>query len=333
MKKKTTGLTLGVLLFILCFVLLAPSSSAPAQQPKKVPRLGYPLGGTRSSVGIYEEAFRHGLRDLGYVDGINISIESRYAEGKLTEMPAIVNELVQQKVYIIFAGTNASIVAAKQRTTTIPIVMVSSVNPVVAGYVDSLAHPGGNVTGLATMSRELSAKRIELIKELIPNLSRIAMLWDVEGPGPIVASKDYQEAAQRFKLKIQSLELHSHTPDIEGLFRAARRERAEALIIVSNPLTSQHAHRIIELANRNQLPTMSEDIRFVDAGGLLFYATDARQVYRRAATYKVLKGAKPADIPVEQPTKFELVINLKTAKQIGLTISPNVLARADRVIK
>jgi putative tryptophan/tyrosine transport system substrate-binding protein len=227
--------------FLVVLIVVALCTPAGAQQPKKVPTIGYVTGGSRSSV--TEEAFRQGLRELGYVDGSNILIESRYAEGKLDRMPALVNELVQQKVDIICVTNNVAIVAAKQRTKTIPIVMVSSVDPVVAGYVDSLAHPGGNVTGLATVSRELSAKRIELIKELIPHVSRIAMLWDVEGPGPIVSSKEYQEAAQRFKLQIQSLELRSPTPDIEGVFRAARRERAEGLIKSPDPAACAANHR------------------------------------------------------------------------------------------
>jgi len=250
-------------------------------------------------------------------------------------MPSLVNEILQQKVDIIVTVNNAATVAAKKATKTIPIVMVSSIDPVVAGYVDSLAHPGGNVTGLATMSRELSAKRIELIKELIPKVSRIAMLWDVKGPGPIVASKEYHEAARTFKLHLQSLELHDATSDIEAAFGAAQRERAEALIIIVNPLTLTYRARIIELANRNRLLSMTEDIRFMDAGGLLCYAANIPEIYRRAATYvdKILKGAKPGDLPVEQPTKFDLIINLKTAKQIGLSIPQTVLYRADKVTK
>jgi putative ABC transport system substrate-binding protein len=212
---------------------------------------------------------------------------------------------------------------------------ISSIDPVVAGYVDSLARPGGNVTGLVRLARELNAKRVELLKEILPRMSRVAILWDEDGPGSAVAFKESQTAARAFKLNFQSLGVRGPSPDFDGAFQAAKSQRADALVIVGNPLTTFHLNRIMELATKSRLPSMNDDSRYVDAGGLVSYGADQLDVSRRAAIYvdKILKGAKPADLPVEQPTKFELVINLKAAKQIGLTIPPNVLARADRVIK
>jgi putative ABC transport system substrate-binding protein len=225
--------------------------------------------------------------------------------------------------------------AAKKSTKLIPIVMISSIDPVTAGHVESLARPGGNVTGLALLQRDLSAKRVELLKEIVPQMKRLGILWDLQGPGPAVAFKEYEAAAREFKLDLQSLDVSGPKPDLEGAFKAAKEKRRDALVIVSNPLVRFHLTRIIELASVERLPSMYEDPGHVEAGGLLSYGTNQADVYRRAAYYvdKILKGTKPADLPVEQPTKFELIINLKTATQIGLTIPPNLLARADKVIK
>jgi putative ABC transport system substrate-binding protein len=339
MRKKITGLALSTMLSALSYLgamLLALSFPAEAQQAGKIPRVGF-----ISSAGSPEnpwppfEAFRQGLRELGYVEGKNLLIEHRYGEGRLDRMPDLVNELLQQKVDVFVATNNVAIRVAKKATKTIPILMVSSIDPVAAGYVDSLARPGANITGLAFLARELSAKRVELLKEILPRMSRIAILWNPEGPGPTVAFKEYQSAATAFKLNLQSLEVRGPNPDFEDTFQAAKKGRAEALIIVENPLIHQHLKQILELATKTRLPSMNENNLDVEAGGLLSYGANYPDLYRHAATYvdKILKGAKPADLPVEQPTKFELVINLKTAKQIGLTIPPWLLMRADKVIK
>ena len=319
---------------LVAVILLAIAVVAEAQQPKKVPRIGVVVSGgpvLPSTI----ETFRQGLRDLGYVEGQNLLIEYRYGEGKLDRMPGLVNQLVEQKVDILFVTNQVAIRAAKETTKTIPIVMVSGNDPVVAGLVDSLAHPGGNVTGLSQLSRDLSAKRVELLKETLPKMVRMAVLWDPEGPGPRIAFKEYEGAARVFKLHFQSLEVRGPKPNIEGVFQAAKTGRADALIIVINPVIGVHQQAIVALATKNRLPSMWESDRYVERGALLSYAANLNDIFRRAATYvdKILKGTKPADLPVEQPTKFELVFNLKTAKQIGVTIPPNMLARADKVIK
>ena len=318
---------------VLAAVFLMITALVEAQQPKKVPRIGIVVSGGRESYGL--TFFRQGLRDLGYVEGHNLLIEYRYGGGKLDRMSGLVNELVDQKVDLLFVSNQVAIRAAKKTTKTIPIVMVSSVDPVTAGLVDSLSRPGGNVTGLSQLSRDLSAKRVELLKETLPKMSRLAVLWDPEGPGPKVAFIEYEAAARAFKLPFQSLEMRGPKPDIEGVFQAAKAGRADALIIVSNPLTGVHQQAIVELATKNHLPSMVESGQYVERGGLVYYGANIADLFRRSATYvdKILKGEKPADLPIEQPMKFEFLINLKTAKQIGVTIPPNVLVRADRVIR
>ena len=318
---------------VLAAVFLMITALVEAQQPKKVPRIGIVVSGGRESYGL--TFFRQGLRDLGYVEGHNLLIEYRYGGGKLDRMSGLVNELVDQKVDLLFVSNQVAIRAAKKTTKTIPIVMVSSVDPVTAGLVDSLSRPGGNVTGLSQLSRDLSAKRVELLKETLPKMSRLAVLWDPEGPGPKVAFIEYEAAARAFKLPFQSLEMRGPKPDIEGVFQAAKAGRADALIIVLNPLTAVHQQAIVELATKNRLPSMVESGPYVERGGLVYYGANIADLFRRSATYvnKILKGEKPADLPIEQPMKFEFLINLKTAKQIGVTIPPNVLVRADRVIR
>ena len=318
--------------FLVVAVLLAIGVVAEAQQAKQIPRIGVVVSGRAEGS---ELAFRQGLRDLSYVEGKNLLIEYRYGEGKLDRIPGLVNELVEQNVDLLFVTNQVAIRAATKATKTIPIVIVSSVDPVTAGIVASLSRPGGNVTGLSQFHRELSAKRVELLKEILPKMSRLAVLWDPEGPGPKVALIEYEAAARAFKLAFQSLEIRGPKPNIEGAFQTAKTGRADALIIVVNPLTSVHHQAIVELATRNHLPSMVESGQYVDRGGLAYYGANAADIFRRAATYvdKILKGTKPADLPVEQPLKFEFIVNLKTAKQIGLTIPPNVLVRADRVIK
>ncbi len=325
-----------ILLSIIGAFILASVYLAEAQQPAKIPQIGfiYSAGTFKDPLSAFD-AFRLGLRDLGYVEGKNILIERRYAEGRLDRMPALVNDLVQQKVDVIVAPNNVVIRAAKQATKTIPIVMVCSVDPVVAGYVKSFSHPGGNITGLANLSRDLSAKRMELLKQVIPTMTRVAILWDADGPGPAVAFKEYEAAAWAFKLELRSLEVRGPNPDFPGAFQAAKAARAEALIVVRNPLTAQHAKKVFELAIKGRLASMTEGSHYVDAGGLISYAASAADLYRRAAEYvvEILKGAKPADLAVKLPAQFEIFLNLKTAQQIGLVIPQHVLVQADKVIK
>jgi putative ABC transport system substrate-binding protein len=280
-------------------------------------------------------AFRSGLSDLGYLEGKNILIEHRYAEGRLDRMPTFVHEFVQQKVDLIVAANNVAIRTAQKATKTIPIVILTSIDPVEAGYVESFAHPGGNITGFTHLSRDLSAKRVELLKELLPRLSRVGILWDADGPGPAVAFKEYEAAARAFKLELRSLEIRGSNPDFAGAFQAVKTARLEALLVVANPLMGQHAKEVFELASRNRLPSLTEGTRYVEAGGLISYGTNLADLYRRAAGYvvEVLKGAKPGDLPVKLAEKFELFINLKTAQQLGLVIPQHVLVQADKVIK
>ena len=279
-------------------------------------------------------AFRKGLQNLGYVEGKNIIIEHRYAEGIEASLPVIIAELVRLNVAVLVAPSLPAIRAAKQATTTIPIVIVTTFDPVAAGIVNSFAHPGGNITGLTRLTRGLSGKRLELLKEAISGISRIGVIEDGSRQTN-TAFKDYEAAAPALKLTIQSLEVRSPQPDFDAVFRLAIEKQVNALVTVRDGLTASHARRIADLAIKNRLPSMNEDTPYVEAGGLMSYSANDADQFRRAATYvdKILKGAKPADLPIEQPTKFELVINLKTAKEIRVTIPQKVLARADRVIK
>jgi ABC-type uncharacterized transport system substrate-binding protein len=321
--------------FALCAMIFALLIPASAQQPKKIPRIGYLSGsGDPSTPNPYIEAFRQGLRDLGYTEGKNILVEYRYAGGMEDRHPSLVAELLQLKVDVLVSPAAPAIHAAKQATKTIPIVMVTPVDPVAAGLVDSLARPGGNVTGLTMLTRDLSGKRLELLKEVVPTLSRVGVLR-VATVGQPTSFKDYEPAARALKIQLQSLEVHGPNPELESAFQAAAKGHANALITVRNPLLLRYPKQIADLAIKNRLPSMYEGSEFVNAGGLMSYATDDAANFRRAAYYvdKILKGTKPADLPVEQPMKFEFVINLKTAKQIGLTIPQSVLFRTDRVIK
>jgi putative ABC transport system substrate-binding protein len=325
-----------MLVLFVATVILAFVPIAEAQQPGKIPRVGYvSAGGDPDNPGSPVEAFRQGLRDLGYIEEKNILVEFRYGEGKRDRVLSLVAELVQLKVDVLVVTSLTSIQAAKQATKTIPIVMVTVQDPVETGIVDSLARPGGNITGLTTLSRELSGKRLELLKEVVPRMSRAGVLWDANAPGTIIGFKEYEAAARVLKIQLQSLEVRGPNPDLAAAFQAAAKGRASALITIRNPVLRRYTKRITELAIKNRLPSMHEGSESVEEGGLVSYAANQADQYRRAAYFvdKILKGAKPADLPVEQPTKFELVINLKSAKQIGLTIPPNVLARADKVIK
>ena len=272
---------------------------------------------------------------LVYVEGKNISVEYGYLEGKLDRIPALIAELVQLKVDVIVVTALMAIRAAKQATKTIPIVMVTTQDPVATGLVDSLARPGGNLTELTRLTHDLSRKRLELLKEVIPGISHIGMLRDADDPSAALGFKEYEAVARALKVQLQSLEVRGPSPDLEGAFQAAAKGRASALIAIRGFLFNRYPKQIADLAIKNRLPLMFERNDYVEAGGLMSYATNDVDQWRRAATYvdKILKGAQPGDLPVEQPMKFELVINLKTAKQIGLTIPPEVLARANRLIK
>jgi putative ABC transport system substrate-binding protein len=327
--NKAGWSSIWVATLVLVFAVIAE-----AQQAKKVPRIGF-LGGESSSFyAVRIDAFRQGLNELGYIEGKNIVIEYRYAGGKLDRLPALAKELVGLKPDVIVAATTPSVLAAKKASATIPIVFVSVSDPVGSGLVASLARPGENITGLTVLVPELSGKRLELLKEAIPSVIRVAALWNPANPAQELVWKEIQAAAQELRLQLQSLEVRSAN-DFDIAFEAVLRERAQALIPTPEPLINTQLKRIVEFAAKNRLPAMYGGPEVVDAGGLMSYAPNYTDHYRRTATYvdKILKGAKPADLPVEQPTKFELVINLKTAKQIGLTIPQKMLARADKVIK
>ena len=316
-------------------VLLAVGVTAEAQQPAKVPRIGYLSGSSLSVTAARVEAFQHGLRDLGYVEGKNIVIEWRSGEGKLDRNLAHAAELVRFKVDVIVAAGATEIRAAREATATVPIVMIRGGDPVGSGFVASLARPGGNITGLATLRPELSGKRLELLKETVPKLSRVAVFASSGSAEYALVLKEIEIAAGPLGLKLQSLNIQS-PKDFETAFQAAANERAEAVLVrVRGPIISPNRTEFAELAVKSRLPAIYEAAEEVEAGGLMSYGVNDNDLYRRAATFvdKILKGRKPTDLPVEQPTKFEFVINLKAAKQIGLTIPPNVLVRADRVIK
>jgi putative ABC transport system substrate-binding protein len=324
------------LFWLLTAILLISIHSAEAQQPGKIPRIGYISGtGSRSDPGPYVEALRQGLRDLGYIDGKNILIEYRGAEAKLDRIPSLVSELVQSKVDVIVVVTLSSIRAAKQATNTIPIVMVTGVDPVAAGLVSSLGRPGGNITGLTTLTRELNGKRLELLTQAVPGTAHVGVLRNPGEQNGAIIFNEYEAMARALKIQLQALEVADPNRDLEEAFQSALKGRVNALITVTSAPLFLQRRQIADLAIKNRLPSMYQGDAWVEAGGLMSYSINDLEAFRRAATYveKILKGTKPANLPIEQPMKFEFVINLKTAKQIGLTIPPNVLARADRVIK
>jgi putative tryptophan/tyrosine transport system substrate-binding protein len=325
-----------VLLSILVVVVqLAVGVKAQAQQPKKVPRIGFLALTPPAPLSTRVEAFRKGLRELGYSEGKNISIDYRFAEGEADRLPALAAELVRLKVDVIVTSGPIPTRAAKEATSTIPIVMGFDSDPVGNGFVASLARPGGNITGLSTLGPEISGKQLELLKEIVPKLSRVAVFGTSTRPGNAQLLKEVELAAGVFGVKLQYLDVVS-PKDIETAFRAASKGRADAvLMLVAGGIASAHRTEIVELAVKSRLPAIYDRAEFVEDGGLMTYSESSTDLFRRAATYvdKILKGAKPADLPVEQPTKFEFIINLKAAKQIGLTIPPTVLARADKVIR
>jgi putative ABC transport system substrate-binding protein len=316
--------------WLLTAILLLFSHRAETQQAAKIPRIGIVVGipePENPSV----RTFKQALQELGYSEGKNILFEDRHTEGDRKRIPAIVSELAKLKVDILFSTQGIVIRAAKEATKSIPIVMAITADPVTMGLVDSLARPGGNVTGITSLARRLTGKRLELLMEMIPKLSRIGIL----SSAGFSAVKDYEDAAQQLKVSLKILEVQAPSPDLGNAFQVAVKERVTAIIVVSVPGLSGYRKQIVDLAVQNQLPLMSESIAAVEVGALVSYHANNDELLKRAAVYvdKILKGAKPADLPVEQATKFELVINLKTAKQIGLTVPPNVLTRADRVIR
>jgi len=327
MKKKVTGFTVSALLYAFCL-------SAEAQQTGKIPRIGFLEATSASTIPARLEAFRQGLLELGYVEGKNIHIDYRWAEGKFDRLPNLASELVSLKVDVIVTGGPTAIPPAKKATATVPIVMSFDSDPVGSGFVASLAHPGGNITGLSSLSPEISGKQLELLKEIVPKLTRVAVLGTSTRPGHAHALKEVELAAGTLAVQLQYVDVRD-SKDIGTAFRAAAKGRAEAVLVLGGPVFILQRTQVADLAVKNRLPAIYDRREVVEDGGLLSYGVSLLDLHRRSATYvdKILKGAKPADLPVEQPTKFEFIINLKAAKQIGLTIPPNVLARADKVIK
>jgi ABC-type uncharacterized transport system substrate-binding protein len=322
---------------LVAVVLLALGVTAEAQQGKKVTRIGYLAPSDAASDSTRSEAIRLALRELGYIEGQNIAFEYRYAEGKVDRFSELTAELVRLKVdVIVAAGGTRLVLAARNATKTIPIVMAGAgVDPVEAGFAESLARPGGNVTGITTLSRELGGKRLELLKEAVPKVARVAVLYDAASPGIVLDVKEVLPVAARaLGLTIQPWEVRD-ADGFERIFAALNKQRADGLSVAPGRLTVANQKRIADFALKSRLPSMYSSREAVDVGGLMSYGADLADTYRRVAYYvdRILKGAKPADLPVEQPTKFEFVINLKTAKQIGVTIPPEVLARANRLIK
>ena len=326
-----------VLLLTLVLSLLVAPLAADAQPPTHVPRIAL-LSGRRTPTpatpDANAEAFRQGLRDLGYLEGTNILVEYPYAEAREDHIPRLVADLVL-KVDVLVSTSTTAILAAKQATTTIPIVMVTNVDPVATGIVESLARPGGNITGLTRLTRELTGKRLELLQEVVPTLSRVGVLVDADSAASATALQDYEAAARALKITLQAVEVRSSNPDFEGAFHAAVQARVSALITVRSGLALTYRQQIANLVIKHRLPSMSEGSDFVEAGGLMSYAANDTESFKRAAYYvdKLLKGAKAADLPVEQPTTFELIINLQTAEQLGLTMPPSLLFQAIKVIR
>jgi putative tryptophan/tyrosine transport system substrate-binding protein len=327
MSKKT-------IIVLLVGLTLASVRLADAQQTNKVSRIGFLGAGTASALAGRLDALRQGLRDLGYIEGKNIAIEYRYADGKLDQIPRNAAELVQLKVDIIVTGGPTDTRAAKGVTSTIPIVMTNEGDPVGTGIVSSLARPGGNITGLTPLAPGLNERRVELLKETLPRLSYVFVLRVPGNPSSAVALKETKVAARSLGIKLQIQEV-KEANDLNRAFEAITKTRSDALTVIAGPFGFANRKRIVEFAANNRLPAIYYRREFVEAGGLMSYDANPNDLARRAATYvdKILKGAKPGDLPIEQPTKFEFIINLKAAKKIGLIIPPNVLARADKVIK
>jgi len=329
MKRKITVLTLCTLLFALC-------GSVDAQQTGKIFRIGFLDPSTASGMAVLVDAFRQELSKLGWVEGKSITIEYRFAEGKTDRLPELAADLVRLKVDLIVVAGTVSALPAKKATTTIPIVMAHVGDPVGGGLVASLARPGGNVTGNSSLSPELNTKRLEILKDAVPKLLRVGLLWQSRlGIGQDLQMKELRAAALALKLKLEEIDVQPDTKDLESAFQTAKQKQVNAIMTtIGRPFFAERK-RIVELAGKYRLPAIYFQKEFVDEGGLMSYGVDYDDLFRRAAVYvdKILKGAKPADLPVQQATKFEFVINLKAAKQIGLTIPPDVLARANKVLK
>ncbi len=331
MKKKVIGLALGALLFAL-------SLSAQAQQPGKIFRIGFLDNSTASSIAVLLEAFRQELRKLGWIEGKNITIEYRFAEQKLERLPELAAELVRLKVDLIVTSGGPTPLAAKNATSTIPIVMMNSVDPVGAGLIASLAHPGGNITGNSSLSPELNTKRLEILKDAIPGLSRVGFLRTPESSVSKIGDlqmKELRPAALHLKLKLEDIHAQPDAKGLESAFKTAKQKQVGAIMTVTTGAIFSERKRIVELATKYRLPAIYFQKEFVDEGGLMFYGADYDDLYRKAAHYvdRILKGTKPADLPVQQAMKFEFIINLKAAKQIGHTIPYELLARANKVIQ
>jgi putative tryptophan/tyrosine transport system substrate-binding protein len=319
---------------VLALATLAGSLTAGAQPTAKVSRIGVLSPGAPSTSSQLDAAFTQGLREQGYVEGQNAVVERRFAEGRAERISEIATELVRLKLDVIVTSTDVAIAAVKRQTQTIPIVMANSTDPVGTGFVANLARPGGNVTGLTGISPELSAKRLELLKEVVPGLSRVAIMWNPDDRGAVLDYKEAENAARSLGLQLQSVEV-SRADDFDRAFSVLTTGRTEALIIIGSALAFTNRDQLASWAQKNRLPSMYGQRAYVDAGGLIAYGPSLAEQWRRAATYvgKILNGAKPGELPVEQPTQFELVINLKTAKALGLTLPPSLLRRADQVIQ
>jgi putative ABC transport system substrate-binding protein len=320
---------------LLALALLAAPPAGEAQQTGNIPRIGVLFASTPAVTPQNIQAFRQGLSGLGHVEGRTHVIELRYAEARAERLRELARELVSLRVDVIVASTDGAVATVKQETQTIPIVMVNSIDPVGTGFVTSLARPSGNVTGLSNFSAELSGKRLALLSEAVPGLSRVACIWNPDVRGAVLDYKETEGSARSLRLQLQSVEV-PRAEDLERAFSAVTKQRAQAIVVLApNPVLFANRDQLVSLAQRNRLPSMYAQSEFVKAGGLVSYGPSIPDLWRRAAAYvdKILKGAKPGDLPVEQPTKFELVINLKTAKALGLTIPQSVLLRADEVIQ
>jgi putative tryptophan/tyrosine transport system substrate-binding protein len=326
MKNKIIRLTLSAMLLALC-------SPAQAQQPTKVSRIGL-LTWAAAPPPSATTPFDQGLRQLGYVEGQNIAIERRYASGQMDRFPELAVELVRVPLDVILAQSFPAALAAKQATSTIPIVVMGAGDPVATGLVASFARPGGNITGVSALETELSGKRLELLKEVFPKLARVAVLWNAADFGMTLKFREIEVAAKALRVAVQASAVRE-PKDFDGVFSEMIRKRPDALFVITDPLTQLNRKRLVELVTKNRLPAMYENSPYVDDGGLMAYGPSPAENLQIALRHvdKILKGAKPADLPIEQPTKFEFIINLKTAQQIGLTVPPNVLARADKVLR
>jgi putative ABC transport system substrate-binding protein len=323
-------------IFAIAIEITVCGAKTEAQQQEKIPRIAFVSGtGETKRPGPFVHAFQQGLRELGYVEGKNILVEYRFVEGNRDKIANFMAELAQLAFDAVVTSEQSWVRAVKQANNATPTIMVINGDPVASGLVDSLARPGGNITGLTRLNRELSGKRLELLKEVVPKTSRVGVLTVVDAKTVGDALKEYRAAARALKISIRALPVQGPDPDLDEAFQEANKSRVSGVIIVRSSVLNRYSQIIADLAKKSRLPSMYERSDDVDTGGLISYSANDAESFKRAAVYvdKILKGAKPADLPVEQPTKFELVINLKTAKQIGLTIPPNVLARADRVIK